>query len=224
MVEEVIGKVYGRLTVLSKAKSVNKRRMVLVRCSCEKATEKILALNRLKIGDTASCGCIRSENLTSRSLTHGLTKHRLYQTWANMLYRCENPKARNYADYGGRGIIVCDRWKDVSKFIEDMFPTHLEGLTLDRKDNSKGYSPENCRWISPHGQNRNMRSNVNVTLDGKTKCLKDWCGELGMNYGTVKQRIKTGKTVEEALELQAVKPKVYARSAQTLRQRQLWLQ
>jgi hypothetical protein len=116
-----------------------------------------------------------------------------------MKQRCENPSNKDYATYGGIGIKVCERWQKAENFINDMQATYQKGLTLDRKDNSLGYSPENCRWATRVQQGRNRRSNVNVTISGKTQCLKAWCEELNMNYATVKFRIRRGKTPEQAL-------------------------
>lgn len=88
---------------------------------------------------------------------HGLSKHRLYLCWFNMMQRCFDKNHKFYACYGGRGISVCDEWLDVSNFIEDMYPSFKEGLTLDRIDNNKGYYKDNCRWATQEIQSRNTR-------------------------------------------------------------------
>ena len=117
-----------------------------------------------------------------------------------MQRRCNNPKSSRYADYGGRGITVCDRWQDVALFHKDMSAGYVDGLTLDRIDNEKGYSPENCRWATAHQQMRNRRSNIKVTIGGRTQILKDWCKELGINYHSAYNRItKMGWEPEQAL-------------------------
>lgn len=89
--------------------------------------------------------------------THGLRKHRLYRTWDGMMQRCHNPNNTKYKDYGGRGINVCERWKDIKNFIDDMYPTFIDGLELDRKNNDKGYSLDNCRWTTRSIQLLNTR-------------------------------------------------------------------
>jgi len=95
--------------------------------------------------------------------SNGMRKHRLYPTWKMMMHRCYNTKLLRYVDYGGRGIIVCDVWRDdVGKFIDDMYPSFEEGLTLDRIDNDAHYTPDNCKWSTKAEQNRNARSNHSV--------------------------------------------------------------
>ena len=97
---------------------------------------------------------------------HGLSKHRLYATFIDMHKRCYDPNFNQYMDWGGRGIGVCDRWnknmlgmKDsLNNFISDMYPSFIEGLTLDRIDNCKGYSLENCKWSTKKEQSENARS------------------------------------------------------------------
>jgi hypothetical protein len=196
--ENVVGKTYGLLTVLAEVERKAYQRRVVVHCSCESATEKVVYLGHLLSGNTSSCGCVQK----AARVTHGLRKHPLYRTWAGMLTRCRNPNEKTYKDYGGRGITVCERWQKFENFYSDMQPTYKEGLTLDRKDNSKGYCVDNCRWASPAEQAKNRRSNINVTLNERTQCLKAWCEELNLNYKTVHQRLKSGKTPEQALQIQ----------------------
>jgi len=199
-VENVVGKVYGLLTVLTEAERKEEhRRRVLVRCSCEAATEKVVTLEHLRSGRTTSCGCVHKALLRARSTTHGSTKHPLYGTWKNMRQRCQNPRNSKYVNYGGRGITVCERWDSFENFILDMGPTYKRNLTLDRKDNSLGYSPENCRWATPVEQSMNRRNTLKVTLNGRTQALKDWCLELDLKYPTVYHRLKAGKTPAQAL-------------------------
>jgi hypothetical protein len=197
--QDVIGKKYGLVAVLDNAERRGKNRCVLVRCSCEAKTEKVVLLYSLTSGATTSCGCVRKAQLRARVTTHGLSQHKLYKTWLGMLKRCRNPNYREYAYYGGRGITVCERWKEFENFYNDMFPSYAEGLSLDRLDNDQGYGPENCKWSTVAEQNRNKRSNVNVEINGKIQCLQDWCNEFGLNYKTVQTRIRDGKNPKEAL-------------------------
>lgn len=120
--------------------------------------------------------------------------------WRAMRQRCYYAKFKQYADYGGRGIIVCERWKDsFENFLEDMGPKPSPQHSLDRKDTDGNYTPENCRWATKLEQAQNARSNVLLTFQGKTQTISAWAKEIGMNYDTLKFRIQLGWPVEEAL-------------------------
>jgi hypothetical protein len=206
-----IGKTYGRLTIIDEMPCLKDyARMMLVKCSCSKQTVKVVRLRSLLSGATIGCGCVHREAVQASNSTHKLSKHRLYKTWLNMIERCTNPEDKNYANYGGRGIVICDEWMKVENFISDMYPTWQEKLTLDRIDNSLGYFFENCRWASKTQQNRNKRTNVNATIGGKTQCLMGWCKELNINYNTVKTRIQKGADASQAI-LQSANSKEKAR-------------
>ena len=112
----------------------------------------------VKQGKTKSCGCLHGGRVT-----HGLTNHRFYNTWYSMMKRCYNDKATNYNYYGERGITVCEEWHDVTNFINWAEETYVEERTLDRIDNDKGYSPENCRWVNKTTQVINRRKQKNNT-------------------------------------------------------------
>ena len=158
-----VGEKYGRLTVLEYSpKSGDKA--ARIRCQCQCGAETQVSPRLLKNGNTQSCGCLRAEmasTLAVRTMaTHGLSKHPLYQTWNSMLKRCYQPGVRNYADYGGRGIEVCQRWRGpdgVQNFISDMGPKPTPGHTLERKDNDGHYEPGNCCWATDEEQQRNRR-------------------------------------------------------------------
>lgn len=124
-------------------------------------------------------------------------KHqRLYLTWRGMLGRCSNPTARSYQDYGGRGISVCDEWLSYDVFYEWAYANgYTDELTIDRIDNNKGYSPENCRWTDKVTQNRNKRNVRDV--NGET--IPEIAERLGLNYATVYRRVTHGKDIEAPL-------------------------
>jgi hypothetical protein len=119
--------------------------------------------------------------------------------WSDMKRRCFNPKAAQYRHYGGRGIDVCERWLVFENFYADMGDPPL-GCSIDRVDNDGNYGPGNCRWADRQQQNKNKRQTRLVTLNGVTKCLKDWCRDLGVPYERILHRINDGGwPIERAL-------------------------
>ena len=115
-------------------------------------------------------------------------KHRLYTTWKMLRQRCLNPKSISYRFYGARGIKICKNWNSFSSFVKDMEPGFREGLTLDRIDNNKDYSPENCRWATKKQQANNRRNQRLLTHNGKSLTITDWAEELGVKRSTLSMR------------------------------------
>ena len=148
MTPKLIGEIFRKFAT---KKSTKKRIFGLFECQyCGKEFET--QISNVKSGNTKSCGCLVGEY-------HGMKKHRFYNTYRNMMQRCYTKSNPAYKDYGGRGITVCEEWLDVVKFIEWCESTcpNEKGISLDRIDNDKGYSPENCRWTDATTQNINQR-------------------------------------------------------------------
>lgn len=126
---------------------------------------------------------------------------RLYHIWVNMIGRCYKKTRADYKYYGMRNISVCNDWKNNFLCFQDwaLNNGYDDFLTLDRIDNNGNYSPENCKWSTQREQRLNNSQILNVTISGKTKCLKDWCKDLNLNYNMVYMRYKRGKTLKEAL-------------------------
>lgn len=122
-----------------------------------------------------------------------------YQTWMGMKSRCLNPKTRNYNDYGGRGITICERWMEFENFFQDMGIRPTDNHSLDRLNNDGNYEPSNCAWVLMIDNQNNRRNNVKATLHGKTLTLKQWSRELKINYSLLLRRKKEGWSDEKLL-------------------------
>ena len=161
----------------------------------------------VKNGNTKSCGCLTNKYKNP----HGLTQHRLYATWASMLQRCCNNKYKDYKYYGGRGTKVCDRWLDIKNFIEDMYPSYQECLSIDRIDVDGNYEPDNCRWTTQTIQSRNTRDICKNNTSGFrgvswSKRDKIWIACIRVNYtrihiGSFKTALEASKAYERYVRL-----------------------
>jgi hypothetical protein len=125
---------------------------------------------------------------------HGLAKkHPLYGRWVGMRQRCNDKNHIAYQRYGGAGITVCDEWSNFQQFIDDM-GEYQQGQSIERRDNTKGYSKENCYWATASEQSKNRRMTVWIEFDGRTQCLSDWAKEIGISMATLQERLtKWGK-------------------------------
>lgn len=121
-----------------------------------------------------------------------------YSSWDSMKQRCLNPNHRSYHNYGGRGITICEQWLTFENFLADM-GQRPENTWLERRDNNKGYTPENCYWATPSQQNRNTRRNHYVEHNGQRKLVVEWAEESGINKGALLMRIRKGWPMERAL-------------------------
>ena len=187
------------LGILRRGNNKGAYRYGLYECQyCGKEFEAIT--KDIKRGNTRSCGC----QINKQKITHGLKSNKFYKTWYGMMSRCTNPKIKAYKDYGARGITVCEEWVDVATFIAWAESTHpnIEGVSLDRIDNDKGYYPENCRWAdrSTQGTNQRMKSNNTSGYVGIywNKDSKKWDAKIGVNSKLV--NIGTFPLLENAIE------------------------
>lgn len=193
-----IGQKFGRWTVIEDLGSIRDKyalkSAVLVKCECGSIKRHFLTV--LKNGLSSSCGCFRRENARSlicnREHKHMLSKHPLYQIWRGMKCRCLNETDKAYEGYGGRGITICEEWRSNFKAFYDWAIQNgwRKGLINDRRDNNKGYSPENCRFVIDSVSLRNTRRNVVIEYNGKTMVITDWANELKISVASLKKRIK----------------------------------
>jgi hypothetical protein len=187
---DLAGMRVGRLIVASKThklvRGVSKMRWL---CVCECGSTILAQGSELIKKTVKSCGCLRREFI--EDTRHGMSGTQVYGIWSGMLDRCRNQNSPSWANYGGRGITVCERWQTFENFFADMGEPPM-GKSIDRIDNNAGYSPENCRWASPYAQSRNMRTNVWLTLDGETRILQDWSDCFGLSRDKVRSLIMSG--------------------------------
>jgi hypothetical protein len=158
---DLSGKTYNMLTAISFQYNKNSHSYWLFRCDC--GEEKVLRGNQVVYGSTVSCGCFQK----NRMKVHDFYYHPLYTVWNSMMQRCFNESQEAYVNYGARGITVCDRWLEVENFIDDMYPSYEDGLTIERVKVNENYCPENCKWATPSEQGYNRRRPSN-NKSGKT--------------------------------------------------------
>lgn len=205
---DYIGNTYGYLTVLKvEINETDNQTYAICECKC-KNTKKVLPY-QLKNGSVVSCGCLKKKlckNLPKAKSTNngnyldGRSKHPLYGTWVQILSRCENPQNSKYEYYGGRGIKVCEEWRDFWKFVEwsDSVGGRPKGYTIDRKDGDKDYEPSNCHWVDWKTQQRNKQNNMIIEYNGESKTIAEWSEELNIHQRTLSNRIHRGWTIERA--------------------------
>lgn len=146
-------------------KSKAKRRYGIYKCGyC--GTEFKASTANVKIGYTKSCGCYQKIMASKAKTTHGLSRNKIYSNWKEMKRRVFDKKSTSFNEYGGRGITMCDRWLNIENFIEDMYPTFADGLTIDRINPNGNYEPSNCRWATKETQSRNTRLIYSTNTSG----------------------------------------------------------
>jgi len=175
-------------------------------CVCDCGETRIVGGYPLTTGASRSCGCLKREESAERAkrlkllYKHGGSRTAEYQVWNALKQRCENPAHANYAAYGGRGITVCERWRDsFEAFLADMGPRPSRKHSIDRIDNAGNYEPGNCRWATVSEQARNRRSNRILSFRGETLTLVEWSERTGLSMNVLKTRVKQGWSVERVL-------------------------
>jgi hypothetical protein len=206
-VENLNGQRFGHWVVISP-----ERFNLRCKCRCDCGTIDLVFPGNLKSGTSISCGCIRNHGV--RPTLHGLSKTPTYRIWKAMKQRCYRPAAINYADYGGRGIIVCDRWlHSYENFLADMGSRPTPKHSIERNDNEGNYEPSNCRWATVLEQRRNKRNSRWLTFNGETRCVTEWAEITGIDRHNIERRLGLGWPVKAIL---TVKPKIGQRIIENL--------
>jgi hypothetical protein len=192
---DLSGLVFGKWTVLHRGTKDSSGQRWL--CKCECGTRKSVIGDSLKKGLSKSCGCEGKKWCT----THGMEGTITYNTWAQMIQRCENPKHRSYKRYGGRGITVCKEWREDFRYFFSDMGQKPQKSSLGRIDNDGGYSPGNCRWEFGSEQARNTCRTTRVNFLGKNVSLNELCGFDRKKTKRARERIAMGWSVGEAVDL-----------------------
>jgi hypothetical protein len=203
--EEWIGHRHGSLTIESflglRHFNRGKAAVFAFRCDCGNLIEA--QKSNVLHGKKMDSGCTTEVRWTA---PHGASSMPLYKTWQHMLQRCYNPAVKSFADYGARGIGVCDRWRfgehpmtGYECFAADMGEKPHPSLTIERLDNSIGYQPDNCVWETKQRQGKNRDVVRQITLGGVTRTLPEWCAITGVKYWTAYRRLKAGWHPERAV-------------------------
>lgn len=202
--EDLTGKQFGRWSVISfievreVGKAKVKKAFWLCECQCDKHTRREVPSDSLKCGNSKSCGCLKVESTIKRSTKHGYARRgkngtSIYHVWHEIKARCFNQNDKAYTNYGGRGISMCDEWKNSFIAFKDWAYSngYQEGLTIDRIDNNGNYEPDNCRWVNYKVQANNTRSCRYLEINGERKTISQWCDVYGISSSVVYTRIDT---------------------------------
>ncbi len=205
---ELTGQKFGRLTVVQATEDARPGRWWMCRCDCGNTAVRSTSKLRAK-PNGHSCGCVRADSIQKAAaaawavttrFTHPL-KSKLKMLRSNMLRRCYTPTNKRYACYGGRGIKVCEEWRNSSlAFYEWALAAGFQdGLTLERKDVNSDYCPENCCFIPMEKQQLNTTRSRRITFMGKTQCVAEWAREAGMSPRRLEARLRRGWSIERAI-------------------------
>lgn len=201
--KDLIGQKFGKLTVIGRVpKEERKNPQYIWICKCDCGNEVISTANKLTHGIQVSCGCQKAERIGNLNRKYKNTDKHLYGVYKAMINRCIDEKDPSYINYGGRGVSVCDEWlNDYDAFAEWAISSGYEkGLTLDREDNEKSYSPENCRWVTMQVQQNNKRNCRYFDYGGETHTIAEWARIFGYRYGYLYNHlIYMGETLDEVI-------------------------
>jgi len=193
---------HSRLTFVDYA-GINKFGAKLGLFNCHCGNSKILIMANVRQGRTLSCGCYRKEVVSANKpgKKHGLAKTPIYDIWCLMRRRCYEVGNKNYHQYGGRGITVCEEWQEVETFVKwALEKGYTPGLQIDRKNNNGNYEPSNCHFVTSKVNNNNRRDNRILTFKGMSMTLQQWANSTGIGRETISKRLdKLGWPIEKAL-------------------------
>lgn len=193
---DLTGSRFGRLTVFERMPN-RKDGTATWRVICDCGHSRIVEGTGLRAGRNKSCGCSSPRFNSVHGLKHGRSRTGTYKIWLGMHSRCNNPGKKSHL-YFGKGVRVCDRWKDFENFLADM-GDRPNGMSIDRIDGNKGYEPGNCRWATPKQQGNNTAANRILEFNGCRKTVSLWADETGIKANTIIYRLRRGWSVGRSL-------------------------
>jgi len=196
---DLTGQKFGMLSVIEKDESYKNE--TYWKCICDCGNIVNVRSTRLRNGRSKSCGCSKGKMISEAVTKHGMSRTKLYNVWNTMRMRCYNPKSISYKNYGGRGITVCDEWKNSSKAFCDwaIKNGYKEGLSIDRINVNGNYEPDNCQWITHKEQANNTRNNHFIEYNGECHTRSEWAAITGISAETLKMREARGWSTERLL-------------------------
>lgn len=199
-IKDLKGQKFGKLVAINR---ICKSGVSHWECKCDCGNYTVASTNNLIRGNTKSCGCLQKERTSQTHKIHGARHTRLYTIWNDMRLRCNKKNNKSYKNYGLRGISVCNEWNVSFKNFQKwaLENGYQENLTIDRIDVNGNYCPENCRWTSVKEQNNNRRTNVYVTVNGKTLTIAQWSEVNNIPYLTIQMRRKRGWSNEDSVSI-----------------------
>lgn len=214
--QNLVGKKFNKLTVIKYIGKTNDGHSFWeCKCDCGKICKK--NSRNLKSGNTKSCGCYKKICKKLNAKYNYSVNRSLYRCWGAMKNRCFNEMDKHYIYYGGRGIKVCDEWKDsfenfynwsiANGYKEEKLPSGRNKWTIDRIGNNGNYCPENCRWVDKYVQSNNKRNNRFITYKNQTKTLAQWAREFGISSSALWYRLNNGLDMEKKKKIKKNKTK-----------------
>lgn len=198
--KDLTGQRFGRLTVLEYA-GVAKNRNAKWKCKCDCGEVCVVSSSSLLTGHTQSCGCLHKERTSESHATHGMSRTHIFENWQDIRRRCFDPRRKAYKNYGGRGITVCNEWRnDFQAFFD--YVSKLDhfgegGYSIDRINNNGNYEPGNVRWATDTEQARNKRNTIFVEYNGEKIAVTEAAERSGVKAGTIRFRWRSGKRGDE---------------------------